>query len=490
MKKERFLSLRVKMTIGVVLICFLIGLLAILLISRIATNIIDKEYADSAERISEAMANTIDPADIYEIYQAVLEVYNSVGPENVVLSDEWGSDDWNAYMANFESIKELPVYQKLREEFGKYQEIFDVDCIYVTNYKYGSDYSHSIYIIDGAFGEDECPPGCVDSFEDGIWPDAENPVVPATITNEEVYGWLVTAGYPIRYEGQVVGTVCVDISMNDIKTKERSYVISTAIAMVLLALTMIIFALIYVNMGIVRPVKTLSDTAKNYCSENNDVVHHAFEQLSIKTHDEISELLSSMKQMESDMNSNINNLIDTKVALKETEDKANTLQALATKDSLTGIRNKTAYDHEVVKLEEDLADGFNEFGLAMVDLNFLKRTNDTYGHEKGNISIRRLCMLVCEIFEHSPVFRIGGDEFIVILKNRDYRNVDSLITDFNNHLTKIQKDDSLQPWEQISAAIGYAKFDKKIDSTVGDVFKRADKAMYDRKIEMKAERKD
>ena len=194
--------------------------------------------------------------------------------------------------------------------------------------------------------------------------------------------------------------------------------------------------------------------------------------------------------MESDMNSNINNLIDTKVALKETEDKANTLQALATKDSLTGIRNKTAYDHEVVKLEEDLADGFNEFGLAMVDLNFLKRTNDTYGHEKGNISIRRLCMLVCEIFEHSPVFRIGGDEFIVILKNRDYRNVDSLITDFNNHLTKVQKDDSLQPWEQISAAIGYAKFDKKIDSTVGDVFKRADKAMYDRKIEMKAERKD
>ena len=99
-------------------------------------------------------------------------------------------------------------------------------------------------------------------------------------------------------------------------------------------------------------------------------------------------------------------------------------------------------------------------------------------------------MLVCEIFEHSPVFRIGGDEFIVILKNRDYRNVDSLITDFNNHLTKVQKDDSLQPWEQISAAIGYAKFDKKIDSTVGDVFKRADKAMYDRKIEMKAERKD
>ena len=99
-------------------------------------------------------------------------------------------------------------------------------------------------------------------------------------------------------------------------------------------------------------------------------------------------------------------------------------------------------------------------------------------------------MLVCEIFEHSPVFRIGGDEFIVILKNRDYRNVDSLIADFNKNLEDVQKDDTLQPWEQISAAIGYAKFDKKIDSTVDDVFKRADKAMYERKVAMKAERKD
>ena len=142
------------------------------------------------------------------------------------------------------------------------------------------------------------------------------------------------------------------------------------------------------------------------------------------------------------------------------------------------------------QMEADLADGFNEFGLAMVDLNFLKKTNDTYGHEKGNISIRRLCMLVCEIFEHSPVFRIGGDEFIIVLKNHDYRGVDNLIKAFNSRLKQYQDDETLKPWEQISAAIGYAKFDKKTDKTVEDVFKRADKAMYERKVEMKAVRED
>ena len=486
MEKERFISLKIKITIGVILICLFIGSLAIFAVNYIATSIIDTEYSERAEQITEAVTNTLDPDDVLELKNAILEIYNGI--DVVVPSTEWGSDEWNEYMANYDEIKELPVFNKLQEHFRVYQDIYKVECIYLTIYK--KDVMHALYLVDGAYGEDECPPGCVDSFEDGIWPDENDPVVPATITNEDVYGWLVTAAYPVMKDGKLVAHLCVDISMNDIKAKERSYVISTSLAMLGLTIVMLAFSLWYVRKNIIKPVAMLSDTAKNYCSENNDVIHHAFEELKIDTHDEISQLLSSMKQMETDMNSNINALIDTKVALRETEEKAQTMQELAVKDSLTGIRNKMAYDHEAQKLEADLADGFNEFGLAMIDLNFLKKTNDTYGHEKGNISIRRLCMLVCEIFDHSPVFRIGGDEFVVILKNHDYRNVDSLIENFNDRLEQVQNDDTLKPWEQISAAIGYYKFDKTVDKTVDDVFKKADKAMYDRKVAMKAERKD
>ena len=486
MEKERFISLKIKITIGVILICLFIGSLAIFAVNYIATSIIDTEYSERAEQITEAVTNTLDPDDVLELKNAILEIYNGI--DVVVPSTEWGSDEWNEYMANYDEIKELPVFNKLQEHFRVYQDIYKVECIYLTIYK--KDVMHALYLVDGAYGEDECPPGCVDSFEDGIWPDENDPVVPATITNEDVYGWLVTAAYPVMKDGKLVAHLCVDISMNDIKAKERSYVISTSLAMLGLTIVMLAFSLWYVRKNIIKPVAMLSDTAKNYCSENNDVIHHAFEELKIDTHDEISQLLSSMKQMETDMNSNINALIDTKVALRETEEKAQTMQELAVKDSLTGIRNKMAYDHEAQKLEADLADGFNEFGLAMIDLNFLKKTNDTYGHEKGNISIRRLCVLVCEIFDHSPVFRIGGDEFVVILKNHDYRNVDSLIENFNDRLEQVQNDDTLKPWEQISAAIGYYKFDKTVDKTVDDVFKKADKAMYDRKVAMKAERKD
>ncbi|MBO6260336.1 MAG: GGDEF domain-containing protein, partial [Lachnospiraceae bacterium] len=300
----------------------------------------------------------------------------------------------------------------------------------------------------------------------------------------------VSTAYPVKSEGEVVPFIGVDISMNEIKAKERGYVITITIVMLCLTILLLAITLWYVSKNVIKPVMALSDTAKNYCSENNDVIHHAFEKIQINTHDEISQLLSSMKQMEADMNMNINKLIDTKVALKESEEIAGKLQALAVKDTLTGIRNKTAYDGEVQRLENELAVGFKEFGLAMVDLNFLKKTNDTYGHEKGNLSIIRLCKLVCVTFEHSPVFRVGGDEFVIVLKNNDLRGIDRLIDEFNSKLEEMQNDSELEPWEKISAAIGYATYDEATDKTVEDVFRKADKAMYERKVAMKAERKD
>lgn len=124
----------------------------------------------------------------------------------------------------------------------------------------------------------------------------------------------------------------------------------------------------------------------------------------------------------------------------------------------------------------------------MIDLNYLKKTNDTYGHDKGNISIIKLCKTVCEIFDHSPVFRIGGDEFIVVLKGRDYGNIEKLMRAFHERTAGFEKDASLQPWEKVSAAIGYALYDKEIDNGIEDVFKRADEAMYECKTSMRAHR--
>lgn len=89
-----------------------------------------------------------------------------------------------------------------------------------------------------------------------------------------------------------------------------------------------------------------------------------------------------------------------------------------------------------------------EFGLAVLDVNHLKKVNDFYGHEKGNALLINASRLVCSIFEHSPVFRLGGDEFAVILTNGDYQIRDELIQKLKTSMKELESKE--QPWEQVS----------------------------------------
>ena len=116
----------------------------------------------------------------------------------------------------------------------------------------------------------------------------------------------------------------------------------------------------------------------------------------------------------------------------------------------------------------------------------MKIINDENGHNAGDVALMKLSSLICGVFSHSPVFRIGGDEFVVVLRNVDYKKVDVLIKEFNYKIDQLSKDEYLHTYERIKAAIGYAKYDPKTDKSVQDVFNRADEAMYIRKREMKS----
>lgn len=78
----------------------------------------------------------------------------------------------------------------------------------------------------------------------------------------------------------------------------------------------------------------------------------------------------------------------------------------------------------------------------------------------------------------------------MILENGDYDDIELLLMDFNQKIEEYAQNDTLEPWEKISAAVGYAIYDKFIDNRVDNVFKRADKAMYQKKKNMKAIRED
>ncbi len=200
--------------------------------------------------------------------------------------------------------------------------------------------------------------------------------------------------------------------------------------------------------------------------------------------------MAKLAEMIYELESYMRNLTKTQHDLHDSQKKALEMSELAIKDTLTGIRNKTGYDKEVQKIKWEMAGGLKKIGVAMIDLNFLKKINDTFGHEKGNIAIISLCKIVCHIFEHSPVFRIGGDEFVVILKGQDLEHIDELIAEFYAQIARIQSDSTLEYWEKTSAAIGYSLYDPEKDSSYENIFKRADAEMYKAKKEMKAMRKN
>ena len=93
------------------------------------------------------------------------------------------------------------------------------------------------------------------------------------------------------------------------------------------------------------------------------------------------------------------------------------LDEMAFKDSLTGVKNHAAYSRIKEKMESKLQqDGNHRFAIAVMDVNNLKQVNDAIGHKAGDALIISAAKLLCDVFAHSPVCRIGGDEFVAISK--------------------------------------------------------------------------
>lgn len=166
----------------------------------------------------------------------------------------------------------------------------------------------------------------------------------------------------------------------------------------------------------------------------------------------------------------------------------NKLNKLVNKDSLTNVKNRTAYEDDVKIYNRELKQNHN-LSAIMFDINNLKTINDELGHNFGDSYIINSCQLICSVFSHSTIYRIGGDEFVCIPNNIDYIKRYELIKEMRSIMDSLSKDESIPREKRISIAIGIADFDPRIDKTFSDVFKRSDTEMYRNKAEMKKKMK-
>lgn len=156
------------------------------------------------------------------------------------------------------------------------------------------------------------------------------------------------------------------------------------------------------------------------------------------------------------------------------------------KDPLTNVNNRMAFEDKEKVLQSQINDEKAlSFAVAMFDMNNLKQINDSMGHEAGDLYLQRACHLICQVFKHSPVYRIGGDEFVAVLSGEDYDNREMLMRMLDKMMSPYSEQVPLPP-EYVSIACGLASFDPETDQAVADVRKRADEAMYKDKAEKKA----
>ena len=247
-----------------------------------------------------------------------------------------------------------------------------------------------------------------------------------------------------------------------------------------------VIGLRFVENNIVLPVNTMAYCANNFaydtdkrCANN----HEQLEWLNIHTGDEIENLYHALLKTTQDV-------MDYFDKLRRARRQVAEMDKLAHKDSLTGIKNKAAYDETIILLDKKISAGKAEFCIAMIDVNYLKRVNDTYGHERGNTYLLNASKLICSVFGEEHVYRIGGDEFVVIIEGEKVSLCKYFVEQFKAEMARKNANKLLEAWEKVSAAVGIAFYEQNKDKTADEVFKRADKEMYENKLAMKAARTD
>lgn len=310
--------------------------------------------------------------------------------------------------------------------------------------------------------------------------------------NFSSWGYDYTALKPlINADGEHFAALCVDIEVDDVQRAIKTYTVFNVILIVVLGIMFVTLFILWMNRNITEPLVRLEKSVVSFAERSHEQTNPdllSYDDPHIHTKNEVESLSNAVNLMSIDMRNYVRNIIAAEDRVRDMKNQVTHMDMLAYQDALTHVKNKAWYDKIEERVNADIEAGKARFAILMADLNNLKKINDNYGHEHGNDYIFGACHIICVIFDHSPVFRIGGDEFVVLMENRDYDDKDKLIEELKLAYEETSKDESKEPWERYSSAIGVAVFDSAVDKCMNDVFKRADEAMYKHKQESKMAR--
>ncbi|MBO4779866.1 MAG: GGDEF domain-containing protein, partial [Selenomonadaceae bacterium] len=329
-----------------------------------------------------------------------------------------------------------------------------VEYIYV--YRIDKNGCHVIFDLNTSKYEGD-KTGEVVPLEESVLPYRDDLIagkpIPPIISNDE-YGFLLTLYKPLYdVNGKCQCYAAIDYSMEALTEYARTFMIKLLALFIGCFIFIFAIGIVFVENNIILPVNTMAYCARHFSYDSSVARERNIErikQLKICTGDEIENLYQAMIRTTENILKYLEHLQRARTQVSDMLVKVSEMDEIAHKDSLTGVQNKTAYVEATEQLDNKIASGRAEFCIVMVDVNFLKKINDTYGHECGNTYLVNSCKLVCSVFGTEHVYRIGGDEFVVIIEGEKASICKYFVGQFKTEMERKNANSDLQPWEKIS----------------------------------------
>ena len=247
--------------------------------------------------------------------------------------------------------------------------------------------------------------------------------------------------------------IALSVPEQEIIRPERLMQLRMAVIFVV-AILAVLIVFLRLLVVIVLPIKELTRASSRIAKgELNTTIKY-------KSNDEIGTLAKSVSKM-----------------AMEIKDYFTYIHSQAYTDAMTGVGNKAAYMDVVKLMDRKISEGMAAFIVVVFDVNGLKSVNDNLGHEYGDMLITDAADIMKHVFSAENVFRIGGDEFIVVIENEGVEEIDSYFKSFDEELKSFNENNGRYEHD-LAVSKGGVPYDKDSDKAYKDVFKRADDMMY------------
>ena len=308
-KNGKVVSLRLKTVFIIVLVSVIFGLIAVIMSNRFFSRSNEENYRDYAWDLAMTVSSLTDHRQIIELKEMVESIRETIPQEERVPSSEMGTAAFDAYTDRYKEVWETEAYRQTLETLQRIQRENIAESIYIW-YPAGEE-KQTVYLADAS--EQQCLPGVFDPLYEQNWYILNQPEVGLSpyITKTDTYGWLCTSAVPVTDDsGEVVAYVGVDIRMNNIKGREKSFSIRLAAVLGVLTLVIITVYLFLLNRLMIRPINRLAEAASRYGEKKLGDNRHVFSEVKINSSDEIGNLLKTMLRMEEDIDRYIDELTE------------------------------------------------------------------------------------------------------------------------------------------------------------------------------------